>query len=272
MADTFALTSVDEAKAAPPPVTNQEEKELLRVYNRLAGYFRRSQNAEKRRECEGSMKLKRIAQDLKGYEDEGERLKVLVREQEMLTLSRPDQVSKFLISVDDVHEMLKTLKQKLKRTDVEEMVWEVDEDLDQCISWSEMKLMYTRNLMDKSGLEPNKIFNLTQFLIYDKNENDKVSVDETMNMLYARYGRSKMEMKLKELFGAGMTETGREGGEISYVQFINAIDKVQLQTFWGTTKGRIISLTTSGKKSLETLVATVGGYKKSKKGTKTHGR
>ena len=30
-------------------------------------------------------------------------------------------------------------------------------------------------------------FNLTQFLIYDTNHNGLVSVDETMNLLYARY-------------------------------------------------------------------------------------
>jgi hypothetical protein len=40
-----------------------------------------------------------------------------------------------------------------------------------------------------------------QFMMYDMNSNNFVSVDETMNMLYARYGRSRMELKLKELFG-----------------------------------------------------------------------
>jgi hypothetical protein len=38
-------------------------------------------------------------------------------------------------------------------------------------------------------------------MMYDMNSNNFVSVDETMNMLYARYGRSRMELKLKELFG-----------------------------------------------------------------------
>ena len=82
------------------------------------------------------------------------------------------------------------------------MLWEVDEDLDQCLNWTEFKLMFTRNILDATGLEPARMYNLTQFLIYDHNENGMVSVDETMNMLYARYGRATMEIKLKELFGA----------------------------------------------------------------------
>ena len=91
------------------------------------------------------------------------------------------------ISSADVHEMLKTLKVKISKKKVQEMIWEVDDDLDGCLNWPEFRLMFTRNTMDKTGLEPSKMFNLVQFLIYDHNCNGKVSVDETMNMLYARY-------------------------------------------------------------------------------------
>lgn len=90
-----------------------------------------------------------------------------------------------------------------------------------------------------------------QFLIYDHNENGMVSVDETMNMLYARYGRSSMELKLKELFGADMHETGLEGGEITYTKFIEAVERVQIKTFWGTSKGRIVASKGAGKKAKE---------------------
>ena len=101
-------------------------------------------------------------------------------------LSELENKNQRLISSKDVYEMLKELKQKTNIKDVEEMIWEVDEDLDGYLNWSEFRLMYNRNLMDKTGLEPSKMFYLVQFLIYDKNENNRVSVDETMNMLYAR--------------------------------------------------------------------------------------
>jgi hypothetical protein len=56
--------------------------------------------------------------------------------------------------------------------------------------------MFTRNATDRTGLEPSKMFFLTQFLIYDHNENGRVSVDETMNMLYARFERSSLVLVL----------------------------------------------------------------------------
>ena len=61
-----------------------------------------------------------------------------------------------------------------------------------------------------------------------------------MNMLYARYGRSRMEMKLKELFGDDMTETGTQGGEISFPQYLSADEKTQLQTFLQTSLGQSV--------------------------------
>lgn len=48
-----------------------------------------------------------------------------------------------------------------------------------------------------------------------------------------------METKLRELFGENMHETGREGGEISYQEFLRAVEKIQQQTFWATAPGKI---------------------------------
>lgn len=50
-----------------------------------------------------------------------------------------------------------------------------------------------------------------------------------------------METKLKELFGENMHETGREGGEITFSEFLQSVEKVQMQVFWSTTKGKIVS-------------------------------
>lgn len=101
-------------------------------------------------------------------------------------LAELDAKTEHLVSCDDVYEMLKTLKHLTDKKLVEEMIWEVDEDLDGKLCWPEFRLMYNRNIMDRTGLEPSKMYNLVQFMIYDRNENNRVSVDETMNMLYAR--------------------------------------------------------------------------------------
>lgn len=46
--------------------------------------------------------------------------------------------------------------------------------------------MFFRNINDQTGLEPSKLYNMVQFMLYDVDNNVNVSVDETMNMLYER--------------------------------------------------------------------------------------
>lgn len=246
----------------PIPITAQEEKELKRVFDLLCDYQKKINLKDQIRTIQANSYMAKITAQMDS------RITANTKELEMQETMAQNDIDALLqqqaelesnpdkkISVPDVHCMLKRLKVRISKKDVQEMVWEVDDDLDQCLNWSEFRLMFTRNIMDNTGLEPSRMFNLTQFLIYDSNGNGRVSVDETMNMLYARYGRVKMETKLKELFGENMHETGLEGGEISYQEFIRAVEKVQVQMFMGTTTGMIVAAKT--KKDLTTMQNTL---------------
>ena len=145
-----------------------------------------------------------------------------------------------LVSCVDLLEALKTLGRKAQKKDAEAMIWEVDEDLDGCVSWDEMRLMFQRNIRDTTGLEPSQLFNVVMFLIFDLDEDGMVSVDETMELLYARYGRHKMEDRLKMLFGDDMKEEGKGGGEIDFVTYLRAVEKTQLATFLQSNYGKAL--------------------------------
>eukprot|EP01041_Mallomonas_annulata_P013650 gene13650-29003_t len=223
-------------------ITSQEERELRRVFDLLCDFQKKVKLNEEIHELQGKRKLLLAlheADSAKFREDDLEdeaRITAIRRE-----IVEMENRSVKKISCGDVSAIMKFLKQPKSRKEIEEMIWECDEDLDECIDWNEFRKMFTRNAVDRTGLEASKMFNLAQFLIYDHNINAKVSVDETMNMLYARYGRVKMETKLKELFGENMHENGREGGEISFAEYIRAVEKIQLQMFWNSTKGKMSS-------------------------------
>jgi calmodulin len=231
-------------------VTPQEEKEMHRVFELLCDYQQKTKIKEEMKDLLTHIDESRA---IAGQIEKGSRLGNSIetaekRLQELTTiLNEVEGIAIKKISCSDVAEMYKFLKFKVSRKEIEEMIWEVDENLDEHVDWAEFRLMFNRNIMDRTGLEANRMFNLVQFLIYDTNGNGCVSVDETMNLLYARYGRTKMEMKLKELFGEDMHETGRQGGEISFSKFLKAVEVVQMGSFLSTTKGRIAASRGFGK-------------------------
>jgi Ca2+-binding EF-hand superfamily protein len=221
-------------------MTAQEEVQVNRVFNYLADYFEKTKIQT---EITSLQNWLAASKGNKGNVETAEttvagtqtRIDELNRQLETLK-NKPSSEKK--ISCADVTEMLTNLTHKIpNKRDVEEIIWEVDENLDGCLDRDEFFLMFNRNIIDKTGLEPCRMYHLAQFLIYDEDYNGMVSVDETMSLLYARYGRSVMEQKLKELFGDNMHEFGRQGGEISFVDFVKSMEKVQWNKFLETNLG-----------------------------------
>jgi hypothetical protein len=65
------------------------------------------------------------------------------------------------------------LGEKPTKTEVELMIWEVDDDLDGFVSFKEFEKMYKRCINDESSLEPRKLFNLVVFLMFLGIDNNK---------------------------------------------------------------------------------------------------
>ena len=127
------------------------------------------------------------------------------------------------IRPQDTAAALKALGKRTTKREVQDMMWEVDEKLDGVIDWDEFHLNFERNIRDDSGLEPASFYHMVQFMIYDNDNNGFVSIDETMNMLYARVGREQMETTITKLFGgddgAPIKEVGHQGGEIDFERY-----------------------------------------------------
>mmetsp|Transcript_41832 Transcript_41832/g.65359 ORF Transcript_41832/g.65359 Transcript_41832/m.65359 type:complete len:200 (+) Transcript_41832:120-719(+) len=78
-------------------------------------------------------------------------------------------------------------------SEVEQMIWEMDEDSDGCVSMEEFQQMFERGRNDKTGHEPKKLFNLCQFMVLDRDGDGSISSEECMEMIMHRYGRSKLD-------------------------------------------------------------------------------
>lgn len=87
----------------------------------------------------------------------------------------------------DVIRILTELTFPFSKPEVDQWIWEVDEDLDGSINEYEFTLMYKRCIFDKTWLEPRNLFNLTQFLMYDIAGRGRITVEDTLELIYVRH-------------------------------------------------------------------------------------
>ncbi|KDO26182.1 hypothetical protein SPRG_08544 [Saprolegnia parasitica CBS 223.65] len=107
-------------------------------------------------------------------------------------------------------------------TEVEDLIWEVNDGLNGAISWNEYERSFERCKADKSCLEPSDLFYLTCFLMYDRDVNGKVSMDDAMHILFLKHGNN-MEDEMTALFGKSHSDDYINA--LSFRTFAQAIDR-----------------------------------------------
>ena len=224
-----------------PEITKQEQKELHRVFDYLANHtakakvmvvlqpkLDRRSTMDAHAKSAAAIKVMNAAGHVMTEDEIDAEREVLEEEIEVLQ-AQVDGLGHEggkKISAADLAEALAKLGRHASKKVVSDMIWEVDEDLDGAVNWEEFKLLFQRNIADKSGLEPNALFNAVQFMMYDKDFSGTVTVDECMSMLYARYGGDNLEAALAELFGDSLSAADG-GAELTFDAYLTAVSKRQ---------------------------------------------
>ena len=115
------------------------------------------------------------------------------------------------------------------RSEVNLIIWEVDDDLDGYVSKDEFQIMYKRCISDDTGLEPRKLYNLVTFLMYDKTFKGKVTVEETLQILYVRYKRDRLDEQITFIFGDDEKNDDGTEKEITFGEYVEKMNKRALQ-------------------------------------------
>ena len=118
--------------------------------------------------------------------------------------------------------------------EIEQMIWEVDEDMDGKVSKYEMEKMYKRCIIDKQELEPKKLFYFILFLMFDKENKRCITEEDTLELLRVRH-RSDKEFNdaIAEIFNPEGKEKVKNDNEeeerLNFENFVNIMTNLVLK-------------------------------------------
>ena len=98
-----------------------------------------------------------------------------------------------------LRKVIRTLCNEFAKDELDNMIWEVDENLDGYVSETEFENIYKKCITDEKEEEGKKLFYLTQFLMYDKDEKHEITVEDTLEILCARH-QNNVDAALDAIF------------------------------------------------------------------------
>ena len=94
---------------------------------------------------------------------------------------------------------IRNLCDEYARDDIDQMVWQVDENQDGYVSEKEFMNMYKKCIVDEKEEEGKKLFYLVQFLMYDYEDKHYITVEDTLEILCAR-NQAQMDANIDAIF------------------------------------------------------------------------
>ena len=86
--------------------------------------------------------------------------------------------------------------------------------------------MYKRCISDSQDLEPRQLYNLVTFLMYDKDFKGRVTIEETLQILFVRHGREKLDEEIRAIFGDDQRNNdSSEEQSITYSEYVSKITR-----------------------------------------------
>ncbi|GBF94634.1 hypothetical protein Rsub_07370 [Raphidocelis subcapitata] len=139
------------------------------------------------------------------------------------------------IDPDELRALFAALGHRPRRGEVEDLIWEVDEDCDGAVTWAEFVRLYRRCREDAAGTEPRGLFNVAEFVMHDPERSGSLSLEAAMAIMYLRHGRAQLDAKLEEVFGTSDLNSGKA---LSLTQFLEALRAHQVRGLLGRVTAR----------------------------------
>ena len=176
-----------------------------------------SQSKQYHKKINEKVKEKRMKMEkptFKGKLEQSKKKNLKNKEEEDEEAKEKKKQKKKKFSKKALRKVIRTLCNEFAKDELDNMIWEVDENLDGYVSETEFENMYKKCITDEKEEEGKKLFYLAQFLMYDKDEKHEITVEDTLEILCARH-QSNVDAALDAIFDV---EKKDENGKVRKVK------------------------------------------------------
>ena len=145
-----------------------------------------------------------------------------------------EKAHKKKFSFKALRKTIRNLCDEYAKDEIEQMIWEVDENSDGYVSEKEFTDMYKKCIVDEKEEEAKKLFYLVQFLMYDKENKHYITVEDTLEILCAR-NQAQMDANIDAIFDIEVKDpkTGKvkkmKQEQMTYLEYADRMHKISMK-------------------------------------------
>lgn len=147
---------------------------------------------------------------------------------------KKEKAHKKKFSFKALRKTIRNLCDEYAKDEIEQMIWEVDENSDGYVSEREFMNMYKKCIVDEKEEEAKKLFYLVQFLMYDKEDKHYITVEDTLEILCAR-NQQQMDANIDAIFDVEQKDpnTGKikkcKKEQMTYIEYAERMHQISMK-------------------------------------------